>query len=146
MPTDEASRTIEVEAALEDVLATIRDVETTPDWVTEILEVELLEEYEDGLPATARITATAPVGTDEYTLEFGHRDDGMDWSLVKGKLQTGQDAHYRLRRIDDATTEVTFDLKISHNLPLPGFMRRRVIGDLAGSNVNGLKQHLEAGP
>jgi len=146
MPTDEASRTIEVEAALEDVLATIRDVETTPDWVTEILEVELLEEYEDGLPATARITATAPVGTDEYTLEYEHSDSGMTWSLVKGKLQTGQDATYTLRSLGDDLTEVTFALRISHHLPLPGFIRQRVIRGLVDSNVTGLKAYLEAEP
>ena len=145
MPTDETSATVVIDAPYDTVLAAIRDVAGQAVWVPEIKTVELLEEYEDGLPATAHFTAAAPVGTDEYTLEFDHRDDGMDWSLVKGKLQTGQDAHYRLRRIDDATTEVTFDLKISHNLPLPGFMRRRVIGDLAGNNVNGLKKHLESG-
>ena len=144
MPTDETTATVVIAAPYDEVLAAIRDVEGQAVWVPEIKTVELLEEYEDGLPATARFTAAAPVGTDEYTLEFAHRDDGMDWSLVQGKLQTGQDAHYRLRRIDDATTEVSFDLRITPNLPLPGFLRRRVIGDLAGSNVQGLKAHLEA--
>lgn len=144
MPTDETTATVVIAAPYDEVLAAIRDVEGQAVWVPEIKTVELLEEYEDGLPATARFTAAAPVGTDEYTLEFEHREDGMDWSLVQGKLQTGQDAHYRLRRIDDATTEVSFDLRITHNLPLPGFLRRRVIGDLAGSNVQGLKAHLEA--
>ena len=143
MPKDKASATTIITAPVDEVLAVIRDVGSQADWVKEVSLVELLEEYEDGTPATAHFTAAAPVGTDEYTLEFDHRDDGMDWSLVKGKLQTGQDAHYRLRRIDDASTEVTFDLTISHNLPLPGFLRRKVIGDLAASNVNGLKQHLE---
>jgi hypothetical protein len=146
MPTDEASRTIEVGAPLEEVLATIRAVETTPEWVAEILAVELLEEYEDGLPATARITATAPVGTDEYTLEYEHSEEGMTWSLVKGRLQTGQDAKYTLRSLGEDRTEVTFELRISHHLPLPGFIRQRVIRGLVESNVTGLKGYLEAEP
>lgn len=145
MPTDETSRTVVIEAPFDVVLATVRDVEGQAVWVPEIKSVELLEEYEDGLPATARFTAAAPVGTDEYTLEFDHRDDGLDWTMVKGRLQTGQDAHYTLRAVDDERTEVRFDLRISHNLPLPGFLRRKTIGDLAAHNVEGLKSHLEAG-
>ena len=38
---------------------------------------------------------------------------------------------------------MTFDLRISHNLPLPGFLRRKVIGGLADSNVGGLAKRVE---
>lgn len=143
MPTDEASRTVLVNAPLDRVLETIRDVAHQPDWVEEIKTVDVLETEPAGLPAVARVTASAPVGTDEYTLAYQHRDDGMSWTLVKGRLQTGQDASYTLRPVDPASTEVTFDLSISHNLPLPGFLRRKVIGDLVAHNVNGLQRHLE---
>jgi uncharacterized membrane protein len=143
MPTDEASQTVEVNAPFEEVLATIRDIETLPDWVKEILEAELLEEYEDGTPATAKFKAAAPVGTDEYTLEYEHYEDGMGWSMVKGKLQTAQDARYTLRALGPDSTEVTFDLKISHHLPLPGFVRQHVIKGLVTSTVTGLKGYLE---
>lgn len=146
MPTDEATLTVEVDAAFDEVLATIRDVESQVTWVPEILEAELLEEYEDdGLPATARFKATAPVGSDEYTLAYDHTDDGMSWTLVSGKLQTGQEGRYLLRPLDGDRTEVTFSLKISHHLPLPGFLRRRVITGLVSNTVNGLKGHLESG-
>ena len=144
MPTDEASRTVVVGAPSDQVLATIRDVAHQPDWVEEIKTVEVLETGADGLPAVARVTASAPVGTDEYTLSYAHRDDGMSWTLVKGRLQTGQDASYTLRALEPGRTEVTFELRISHNLPLPGFLRRKVIGDLVDHNINGLKRHLES--
>ena len=144
MPTDEASRTVTVTAPLDTVLATIRAVDQEPDWVEEIRSVEVLSSDADGLPLEAHLTAAAPVGTDEYTLAYTHRPDGMDWSMVKGKLQTGQDASYTLRAVDDARTEVTFDLRISHNLPLPGFLRRKVIGDLATSRVRGLTKRVES--
>jgi Polyketide cyclase / dehydrase and lipid transport len=144
MPTDEASRTLMMAAPHDEVLATIRDVAHQADWVPEIRTVEVLEARADGLPLTAHITASAPVGTDEYTLAYTHRDDGMGWSLVKGRLQTAQDASYTLRALDDERTEVTFDLRISHNLPLPGFLRRKVIGDLVEHNITGLKAHVEA--
>jgi uncharacterized membrane protein len=144
VPTDEASRTVTVAAPIDTVLATVRDIASEPEWVAEIRTVDILESDADGRPLQAHLTASAPVGTDEYTLAYTHRDDGLSWSLVSGKLQTGQDASYTLRAVDDAHTEVTFDLKISHNLPLPGFLRRKVIGDLASNRVKGLTKRVES--
>lgn len=145
MPTDEASLTVEVGAPFDKALATIRDVESQVIWVPEILEAELLEVYEaDDLPATARFKAAAPVGSDEYTLRYQHSDDGLSWTLVSGKLQSGQEGRYTLRALDGGRTEIAFSLTIKHHLPLPGFVRQRVIKGLVSNTVNGLKAHLES--
>lgn len=144
MPTDHAAETVVVAATMKRVLDTIRDVGSQPKWVKEILEAEVLEANEDGTPATAHFSATSPIGTDTYTLAYQHAADGMTWSLVKGRLQTGQDAIYTLRSLGRGKTEVTFDLTIHHNLPLPGFLRGRVIRGLVHSTVDGLKGYVEA--
>jgi hypothetical protein len=144
MPTDTATRTVEVDAPYDEVLGTIRDVESQAEWIPEILESELLEVYaEDELPATARFKAAATVGTDEYTLSFEHPDDGMSWTMVKGRLQTGQEGRYRLAQVDPSHTAVTYELTIHHNLPLPGFIRSRVIKALVDSTLSGLKRRVE---
>ncbi len=143
MPTDHAAETIVVAAPLKRVLATIRDIQSQPKWVKEILETEVLENFDDGTPAMAHIKATAPVGHDEYTLSYEHAADAMSWSLVKGRLQTGQDATYTLRSLGPGETEVTFDLTIHHNIPLPGLLRGRVIKGLVHNNVSGLKEYLD---
>ncbi len=143
MPTDHASATIEVGAPLGEVLGTLRDVEGQVEWIPEILEAELLEVYEDDdLPATARFKASATVGTDRYTLAYDHTDHGLSWTMVEGHLQTGQEGSYRLRELGPALTSVTYDLTIHHNLPLPGFLRSRVIKGLVDSTLTGLEQHL----
>ncbi len=145
MPTDSATQTIEVAAPFDEVLATIRDVESQAEWIPEILEVELLEVYEDtGLPATARFKASATVGTDEYTLSYDHSDDGMSWTMVKGRLQTGQEGQYTLTKAGKGTTSVTYELTIHHNMPLPGFIRGRVIRGLVDSTLTGLKKRMES--
>lgn len=145
MPTDTAKQTIEVKAPLEEVLATLRDVESQAEWIPEILEAELLEVYEDdGLPATARFKASATVGTDEYTLSYEHSDRTMSWTMVKGRLQTGQEGSYTVEPLAPDRTSVTYQLTIHHNLPLPGFVRNRVIKGLVNSTLTGLKRHLEA--
>jgi hypothetical protein len=144
MPTDHARETIEIKAPFSEVLDTIRDIESQAVWIPEILEAELLEVYEDDdLPATARFKASATVGTDSYTLSYEHADDGMSWTMVEGHMQTGQEGRYQLRELGRDLTSVTYDLTIHHNLPLPGFIRNRVIKGLVDSTLNGLKQHLE---
>lgn len=143
MPTDSAVQTVDIEASFDKVLATIRDVESQVDWIPEILEVELLEVYEDGgLPATARFRASASVGTDEYTLSFSHTDTTMSWTMLKGKLQTGQEGCFTLRELGPGLTSVTYELTIHHNLPLPSFFRSRIIRGLVSDTLEGLEKHL----
>lgn len=146
MPTDEASATIEVDAAQKDVLSVLRNVESQVQWVPEIHAAEVLTRNADGWPATARFKASTPVGSDDYTLAYAHRDDGMSWTLVKGRLQSGQEAGYFLRPVSAKRTEVTFELRITHGLPLPGFVRRRVVRGLVNGTLNGLAQYVESGP
>jgi hypothetical protein len=145
MPTDNAVKTIEVEAPYTGVLATLRDIESQAEWIPEILEAEVLEVYEDDdLPATARFKASATVGTDQYTLAYEHADDGLSWTMVEGRLQTGQEGVYHLVELAPSVTQVTYDLTIHHNLPLPGFIRNRVIKGLVESTLTGLKGRVEA--
>ena len=141
MPTDTATSTVVVNAPLASVLETLRDVETQSDWVPEIREVEVLSRNDDGTPLTARVAASSPLGTDHYTLAYEHAPAGMTWHLVEGRLQTGQDATYLLNPLDEGRTEVTLTLTISHNLPLPGFLRSRSIKGLAANNTGGLVKH-----
>ena len=145
MPTDHARETIEIKAPFSEVLDTIRDIESQAVWIPEILEAEVLEVYEDDdLAATARFKASATVGTDRYTLSYEHAEDGMSWTMVEGHMQTGQEGRYQLRELGRDLTSVTYDLTIHHNLPLPGFIRNRVIKGLVNSTLTGLKEHLEA--
>ena len=143
MPTDVATQTIDVDAPPAQVLATLRDLASQPQWVREVTSVDVLESNDDGTPATARISAKTPMGNDDYTLAYEHSDQGMSWSMLEGKLQTGQDGHYTLEPIDDDRTRVTFELAISHNLPLPGFLTRQVVNGVVTGTLDGLKRYVE---
>ena len=144
MPTDHATETVVVAAPMEQVLTTIRDIDSHPKWIKEVIAAEVLEKSDDGNPAVAHFTATSPVGNDSYTLAYEHAADSMSSTLVKGRLQTGQESSYTVRSLAQGKTEVTFDLTIHHNLPLPGFLRGRVIRGLVHSTVDGLKGYVEA--
>ncbi len=142
MPTDHARRDVEVAAGLKAVLATLRDVASQPEWIPTIKEAEVLETDSSGRPATARFAASTAVGTDRYSLAYEHSPHGMSWSMVEGRLQTGQEGVYTLERLGPGRTRVTYDLTIHHNLPLPGFIRSRIIKGLVDETLEGLQQRM----
>ena len=144
MPTDRADLTTEIKAPCDTVLAAIRDIASQPDWIPEVEEAEVLEVYQDGLPATARFTASAGGGTDEFTLSYDHADDSMSWTMVESRLLDGQEGRFTVRPLAPDRTGVTYDLTIEHNLALPGFMRNRIIKRLVSGTLEGLSQHLES--
>ena len=144
MPTDHAHAAVVVAAPADDVLAVLRDVGSQPDWVPEVTSVEVLEEYEDGTVATAAFELVTKIGSDSYTLEFDHEDDGMTWRLLQGRMQHGQDGAYRLTDLGDGGTQVDLHLTVEHSLHAPGFIRRRVFDRFVRGSLEGLKAYVEA--
>ncbi len=142
MPTDTSTQSIEVPVSLHRVLTLLRDVGSQAEWIPEIRRAEVLESDGD-LPVTAHFTAATPVGSDEYVLRYEHADDGLSWSMVKGRLQTGQEGRYTLESLGRNKTKVTYQLTIHHHLPLPGFVRSRVIRGLVASTLGGLATRLD---
>lgn len=146
MPSDTARAEQRIAAPVADVLATIHDVASQPEWIPEIREVEVLEVGDDGLPRRAALAAATAVGTDRYTLVYTHRDDGIRWTLESGRLQTAQDGLLTAVPADDGSgdTVAAYELTIAHPLPLPGFVRSRVIKGLVTGTLTGLRERLES--
>ncbi|HEX3005308.1 MAG TPA: SRPBCC family protein [Angustibacter sp.] len=144
MPTDTSTQSVIVPASRARVLKLLRDVGSQAEWIPEIRRAEVLEQDGD-LPVTAHFTAATPVGSDEYVLRYEHSDDGLAWSMVSGRLQTGQEGRYTLEPLSRNSTRVTYELTIHHHLPLPGFVRGRVIRGLVASTLNGLVHRMAEG-
>jgi ribosome-associated toxin RatA of RatAB toxin-antitoxin module len=145
VPTDHASGSIVVDAAPEDVLEVLRDVQAQPEWVPHVTAAELLEEYEDGTPATASFELSTALGVDRFTLEFEHSDVGLAWTLASSSMQKAQEGSYELVATPDGGTQVTLDLTVEHSLSVPGFLRRKVFGGWVDGSLQGLKEYVEGG-
>ena len=141
MPTDTSTQSVVVAAPKRTVLATLRDVGSQDQWIPEIRRSEVLETDGD-LPLTAHFTAATPVGSDEYVLRYEHSGDGLSWTMVSGRLQSGQEGRYELESLSRNETKVTYTLTIHHHLPLPGFVRGRVIRGLVADTLKGLSERL----
>jgi len=70
----------------------------------------------------------------------------MRWSLVSGRLQSAQDGDYTVKARGQRASRVTFRLTISHPLPLPGFVRRRVMDGLVAGTLRGLAEQVARAP
>jgi hypothetical protein len=142
VPTDTARAEQRIAAPVAQVLATIHDVATQPEWIPEIKEVEVLDADADGRALRAALAASTAVGTDRYTLRYTHRPDGIHWTLESGRLQTAQEGDLTAVPEGDGTL-ARYDLTIEHPLPLPGFVRSRVIKGLVTGTLTGLRKRHE---
>jgi hypothetical protein len=148
VPTDSARAELRIRAGVEDVLETIHDVATQPEWIPEIKAATVLDSTEGGLPLRAELAASTAVGTDRYTLAYDHLADGIAWTMEHGRLQTGQEGRLTAEPVgppQDELTLVTYELTIHHNLPLPGFIRSRTIKGLVTGTLEGLRRRHEGG-
>ncbi len=143
VPRDTARAEQRIAAPLAEVLATLHDVASQPGWIPEIREAEVLEVGDDGLVRRAALAAATAVGTDRYTLVYTHRDDGLHWTMETGRLQTAQEGDLQAVADGDRATVVRYELAIEHPLPLPGFVRSRVIKGLVAGTLAGLRDRLE---
>lgn len=143
MPRDTARAEQHIAAPPGEVLATIHDVATQPEWIPEIKEVEVLESDAEGRTLLAALAAATAVGTDRYTLRYAHRPDGIHWTLESGRLQTAQEGDLRAVPAADGGALATYELTIEHPLPLPGFVRSRVIRGLVTGTLTGLQERHE---
>jgi len=144
VPVDLSSATVTVNAPLADVLTVVRDVESYPEWLPGFRAAAVLKKNPDGTPATARFTVEFAIGKDTYDVAYEHHATDATWTLVKPtSLQKSQRGIQRLEAQGDSTL-VTMELEIDHNVPAPGFIRRRIFASFVDNAARGLKGYVEA--
>jgi ribosome-associated toxin RatA of RatAB toxin-antitoxin module len=140
---DQASSSITIEAAPEQVLSVIRDVEAYPEWTGGIAKAEVLEEGASG-PRKVAFHMSQSGMSDDYTLDYDWRDDGVSWTLAEpSKLQKSQKGSYRLAA-DGGTTQVTYHLTMDIKIPMIGLMKRKAEKMIIDSALKELKKRVES--
>lgn len=142
--SDQTESRIRIAAAPAVVMAVIADLEAYPQWAEGVAAVELLEVYEDGLPATILMTIDSAPIKDTVTLEYTwFGDDHVDWVLVKGGTVTRNDGTYQLTDNDDGTTTVAYRLVVDISIPMIGMIKRRAEKIIVDTALKGLKKRVE---
>jgi ribosome-associated toxin RatA of RatAB toxin-antitoxin module len=140
---DQASSSITVDAPPEAVLEVIRDVESYPQWTNGISKAVVVEPGSDG-PATVTFTMNQSGLSDEYTLNYQWKADGVAWTLAAPtRLQKSQQGSYQLTAAGGAT-KVTYLLTMDIKVPMIGMMKRKAEKMIIDSALKELKKRVEA--
>ena len=132
-----ASKTVTINAPLDQVLATIRDVAGQTEWWPGTISAVVDTTDDAGLPARATLVNDVKVAKDEFQLDYEHSDTGMSWTLVApSKAQKAQKGSWVL--VDKGgATEATVSLDVDSS-PVARLRAKKVIGDALKGATEGL--------
>jgi ribosome-associated toxin RatA of RatAB toxin-antitoxin module len=137
---DQASSSITIDAPPERVLEVIRDVEKYPEWTGGITKAVVVEPG----PAKVDFTMNQSGMSDEYTLDYDWKADGVSWVMVgPSKMMKSQKGSYQLSPKGPAT-EVTYQLTLELKIPMIGLMKRKAEKMIIDSALKELKKRVES--
>ena len=140
---DQASSSITINASPEAILAVIRDVEDYPTWTKGISKAVVVEPGKSG-PAKVTFSMSASGFSDDYTLVYDWKADGVSWKLDSPtKLQRSQTGSYELSAAGGAT-KVTYLLTMDITIPMIGLMKRKADKMIIDSALKELKKRVES--
>ncbi len=139
---ERASAKITINAAKSEIMDVIADFEAYPQWAKAVKKIEVVDPGSGGRAGRVAFVVDAGVLKDEYTLDYDWSDDGVSWTLAKGKMQKHQEGSYTLSGPDGAV-EVTYDLGVDLAMPVPGIIKRRAEKAIIDTALKELKKRVE---
>ena len=137
---------ITIEAPIEQVQKTLFELDKYPEWSTQIKSSEALDRDDQGRVTKVKMSIDAGMMKDRLTLDYdwSQAPSKLSFSLEDADLLTGMDGIYTITRIDEDTTEVTYELEVSLSMPIPAMMRQKAEKATIDAALAQLKSHLEA--
>ncbi len=143
--SDLSSGTVTIEAPIADVEKALFGLAKYPEWSTSIKSVDVLATDDQGRLTTGKFVIEAGVLKDKVTLDY-------DWSEAPSKLSfsfndadmlTGMEGSYSIKKIDEDTTQVTYEMGVELPMPIPAMMRKKNEQATIDQALQQLKSHLE---
>ncbi|MFP5225723.1 MAG: SRPBCC family protein [Actinomycetota bacterium] len=139
---------IKIDAPMEAVMAVLGDFSTYPAW-SGFRSCEVLSTDGEGRASKVSIELSAGPLNAKYTIAVSYLPGGtgLTWTFVEGSGITDTEGEYRLAEADGGTL-VNYRGAVDMNLPMPGFMKKKLIaeGQKVGRDkaLKGLKDHVES--
>ena len=143
--SDLSSGTVIIDAPIGEVQGALFDLAKYPEWSTSIKSVEVLASDDQGRLTSGKFVIEAGVLKDKVTLDY-------DWSEAPSKLSfsfndadmlTGMEGSYSIKKIDEDTTQVTYEMGVEIPMPIPALMRKKNEQATIDQALQQLKTHLE---
>jgi uncharacterized membrane protein len=143
----EGSRSVEIDATVQECYDVAADIEGAPVWQGSLREVEVLERDTEGRPELVQTVNDAKVKSVKTLLRFSYDPPGaMGWEQVKGDMKSLVGG-WRFDDLGDGRTRATYELHGDPGRMLGMLIRGPVEGQvrefLVGGAAEGLKAHLE---
>jgi ribosome-associated toxin RatA of RatAB toxin-antitoxin module len=137
------SKTVEVSASAESIMAIVADFESYPDWNEEIKGCWILARYDDGRPSQLRLD-TSVQGMDGTYIQavYYPGENQVQTVMQKGDLFKKQEQVFSVVEMG-TTTLLTVDLDVEVTLPVPAPMVKKVVNDALDHLAENLKARAE---
>jgi ribosome-associated toxin RatA of RatAB toxin-antitoxin module len=137
------SKTVEVAASAELILAIVADFEAYPQWNEEIRGCWILARYDDGRPSQLRLD-TAVQGMEGTYIQavYYPGENQLQTVMQQGTLFSKQEQLFSVVEMGPATL-LTVDLDVEVTLPVPAVMLKKLVNDALDHLAGNLKVRAE---
>jgi hypothetical protein len=137
------SKTVEVAASAESIMAIVADFEGYPQWNEEIRGCWILARYGDGRPSQLRLD-TSVQGMDGIYIQavYYPGDNQIQTVMQQGDLFSKQEQVFSVVEMGP-TTLLTVDLDVEVTMPVPAVMVKKVVNDALDHLAGNLKARAE---
>ncbi|MDX1889395.1 SRPBCC family protein [Mycolicibacterium sp. 050158] len=138
------SKTVEVTAPAESIMAIVADFEAYPQWNEEIKGCWILARYDDGRPSQLRLD-TSVQGMDGTYIQavYYPGENQIQTVMQQGDLFSKQEQRFAVVAMGP-TSLLTVDLDVEVSMPVPAMMVKKVVNDALEHLADNLKKRAES--
>ena len=137
------SKTVEVAAPAEKIMAIVADFESYPEWNEEIKGCWVLARYEDGRPSQLRLDVVVQGQSGTFITAVYYPTENQIYTVLQqGEFFEKQEQRFSVVPMG-ATSLLTVDFDVEIKLPIPKPMVKKVIGETLDYLAENLKTRAE---
>jgi ribosome-associated toxin RatA of RatAB toxin-antitoxin module len=137
------SKTVEVGAGAESIMAIVSDFERYPEWNEGVKGVWVLARYDDGRPSQLRLdTAVQGIEGTYIQAVYYPGPNQIQTVMQQGELFTKQEQLFSWVETGP-TTLLTVDIDVETSMPVPAPMVKMLLGNVLDQLAENLKKRAE---
>jgi ribosome-associated toxin RatA of RatAB toxin-antitoxin module len=137
------SKTLEVAASADTIMAIVADFESYPLWNEEIKGCWVLARYDDGRPSQLRLDVVVQGQAGTFITAVYYPDENQIYTVLQqGDHLAKQEQRFSVVAMGP-TSLLTVDLEVETKMPIPAVMVKKVIGDTLDYLADNLKARAE---
>ncbi|GEM_PF-728886 len=107
-----------IDASVNAIMETLLDFESYPDWMSGVVEVEVIKRDKKKRGTQVRYVVDAILTKVNYTLDYTYKEkeNKIETAYVEGDLDDCS-SWYKLEALDDDRTEVTYHYEVAYSIP-----------------------------